>query len=119
MPHRFDLPEPLGTQGWKLKIRERESREPPHVTIIRRTMSWRWDLRTKVFMDVEPDPAMVPDDLKALLIARHLEISAAWDDMYPLNPVAGEPDDGNEDRDTTDDDPTGIDRLFDRRRRAR
>jgi hypothetical protein len=40
----FSLPlsPPLRAQGWKVKIRDRERSEPPHVTILHRTRA-KWD----------------------------------------------------------------------------
>jgi hypothetical protein len=75
-------------QGWKVKIHDRERVEPPHVTIKRKTMSWRWSLRSKRFLDREPDPRDVPE---GLLEAFHpfLELlCTTWDRMYPENPIA-------------------------------
>jgi hypothetical protein len=52
-PVAYDLPLPLVLKnaGWKVKIFDREIREPPHLTIIRRTQRWRINLRTRTFMD--------------------------------------------------------------------
>ena len=87
MPKQFPLPGDLTAQGWKLKIRDREIREPPHVTLIRGTSSWRWDLRSRAFMDREPDPRVVPDEIVDLLRARHPELVGSWNEKYPENPV--------------------------------
>ena len=56
MPIDFPLPTSLKKAGWKVKIREKETREPPHVTILRGTQAWRVNLRTGEFMDTRPDP---------------------------------------------------------------
>lgn len=89
MPFDLHLPAALRKARWKVKIREKETREPPHVTILRRTKAWRINLRTGQFMDEQPDPGEVPS---ALL--RHIhapenwnQLCVAWDRKYPDNPV--------------------------------
>lgn len=89
----FDLPLParFRNERWKVKIREKENREPPHLTILRGTQAWRIDLRTGEFMDKSPDPA----DLPVALLAHIHEATVwellvkKWDAKYPNNPVNG------------------------------
>lgn len=90
----FSLPltAALKKARWKVKIRDKETREPPHVTILRGTRAWRIDLRTGEFMDDDPDPSDVPPEL-----IEHIKVESTWqrlcdewDRMYPDNPVAGE-----------------------------
>lgn len=90
----FDLMIPAGFRKarWKVKIREKENREPPHVTVMRDTLAWRIDLRTGQFMDRQPDPEDVPAELVA-----HIKKAGSWrllceqwDRKYPSNPVRGE-----------------------------
>jgi hypothetical protein len=85
------LPEPLRKARWKVKIRDKEVREPPHVTIIRGRKAWRIDLRTGTFMDISPDPSEVPSELIQRIAGRETwqRLRDAWDRMYPTNPVAG------------------------------
>jgi len=78
-----------------VKIREKENREPPHVTILRGTRAWRINLRDGEFMDRTPDPEEVPSDL-----LEHVKreenwqvLCAEWDRKYPANPVAQGGDD--------------------------
>jgi hypothetical protein len=76
--------------GWKVKIRDRERMEPPHVTIIHKRRAWRLGLRSGTFLDKEPDPDEVP---KAVLegIRTHWEVlRREWDAMYPENPIQSE-----------------------------
>ena len=40
-------------------------------------------------MDKHAGPRLVPEDLAKLLVARHEELVAAWDRLYPANPVFG------------------------------
>jgi hypothetical protein len=53
---------PVG-RGWKVKVRDRERVEPPHVSIMHKSNSWRWGLRSEQFLDSEPDPKDVPEEL--------------------------------------------------------
>ncbi len=88
----YDLPLPSGVQaqGWKVKIRDKERLEPPHATVLRRTESWRWNLRTRSFMDSRPHPREVPNEVLEVLMNRHATLCAQWDKMYPENPVSVE-----------------------------
>lgn len=70
-----------------MKIRNLERNEPPHVTILHRTRAWRFDLRSLRFLDKEPDPKDVPEEVLAV-IERHVEqLRREWDAMYPENPI--------------------------------
>jgi 2'-5' RNA ligase len=81
------LPPHLQQQGWKVKIRDRERVEPPHVTVIRRRDSWRYGLREKEFLDNRPDPRNVPDELLVEIEQQIDTLRQQWDEMYPENPV--------------------------------
>jgi hypothetical protein len=81
-------------QRWKVKIRDRERLEPPHVSILRGLKTWRLGLRSREFLDEKPDPDEVPAALLEEVMAKWNELRAAWDAMYPGNPV--EPKDGDE-----------------------
>ena len=89
MPHEVALTARLKSQGWKVKIREKERLEPPHVTVICRTRVWRIGLRSGGFL-VPPGGSWkdIPDDLRAILAAQWPALQAAWDAMYPTNPIA-------------------------------
>jgi len=73
----------------KVKIRDKEIREPPHVTIIRGTQAWRVDLRSGSFMDDGPDPRDIPQELKELITNPDTwhQLCDEWNRMYPSNPV--------------------------------
>jgi hypothetical protein len=75
-----------------VKIRDKEVREPPHVTIIRGTKAWRIDLRTGQFMDALPDPNEISAQLMELITEEHIwrRLRNRWDRMYPSNPVSGD-----------------------------
>ncbi len=90
----FSLPLSRGleAQGWKVKIRDRERNEPPHVTIMRGTKWWRFGLRSNGFLDREPDPRDVPATLMEELRAQSALLQQEWDKMYPENPVTSQED---------------------------
>lgn len=79
MPFELPLPRRLRQAGWRVKIRDKENREPPHVTILRRTRAWRINLRTGQFMDRAPDPGDVPPELFEFVLdpARWRQLVAA------------------------------------------
>ena len=93
MPYELPLPSWAQAQGWKVKIRDKERLEPPHATVLRRTESWRWDLRRRSFMDERPHPRKVPAVVLESMVDQHATLCSQWDRMYPENPVAGESDD--------------------------
>ena len=94
MPFALNLPEPWATRGWKVKIRDRERLEPPHVTILRRTRAWRFDLRSERFLDKEPDPNEVPKDVVSEVRSNLTLLRQEWDRMFPENRVSSQdPDD--------------------------
>lgn len=80
----------LKNQGWQVKIRDKEIREPPHVTILRKGKPWRWDLRERRFMDKTPTPSDVPDALMATVRENYESLCEEWDQMYPNNPIRGD-----------------------------
>lgn len=94
MAYSLPLTAALKNARWKVKIRDKETREPPHVTIIRGTNAWRIDLRTGEFMDEMPDPSDVSDVLIELIKneSNWQKLCEEWDTMYPHNPVSGEGD---------------------------
>lgn len=89
MPAELALPVHLRRARWKIKIQEKESREPPHVSILRGTNKWRINLRTRAFMDRRPKPSEVPQDVINIITANWEWLCQQWDAKYPDNPVAG------------------------------
>ena len=81
------LPANLKNQGWQVKIRDKEIREAPHITILRRGKPWRWDLRERRFMDRTPAPSDVPEGLMAKLHENYALLCNEWDKIYPDNPI--------------------------------
>jgi hypothetical protein len=93
VPFELKLPEPWRSRGWKVKVRDRERVEPPHVTILRRTTAWRLGLRDTELLDREPDPGQVPQQVIDE-VRRNIELLRnSWDRMYPENPVASRTED--------------------------
>ncbi len=92
MPVELRLPVGLRQARWKVKIREKESREPPHVSILRRTSKWRINLRTGECMDRRPKPSDLPQDLIDIVKANWHWLCQQWDAKYPDNPVEGDKD---------------------------
>lgn len=93
MAYSLDIPPPWNSQRWKVKIRDKERLEPPHLSIVRGTKTWRLCLRTGEFLDDQPDPKEVPAELLAFIRANWKQLQQQWDAMYPENPVARERDD--------------------------
>lgn len=100
MPIELGLPSQLKKAGWKVKIRENETREHPHISILRRTQTWRLNLRTGEFMDRRPDPSRVPNKLLGFIRGNQTWqwLCEQWDLKYPNNPVVSheEEDSGDE-----------------------
>ena len=90
MPFTLSLPEPWRSRGWKVKIRDRERLEPPHVTILFKTRAWRFNLRSEMFLDKKPDPKEVPKEVVDAIRASLAVLREAWDRMFPENPISSE-----------------------------
>ena len=90
MPFDVPLPKKLKAEGWKVKIREKERVEPPHVTIMHKADEWRLGLRDRRLLvppggrlkDIEPAVMEIIEEHWDALIE-------AWDAKYPENPVSG------------------------------
>ncbi len=99
MPFELPLPNKLKAEGWKVKIREKERVEPPHVTVMHKAREWRLGLRNKELL-VPPGGRIKDIDEGVMrVVEEHWEnLIAAWDAKYPENPVssAEDEDDGDE-----------------------
>ena len=93
MPHELDLPKRFKARGWKVKIREKERLEPPHVTIMCGKKEWRVGLRGKRFL-VPPGGtwADIDDEVRQLIEENWSDLQDAWDEKYPSNPISSEED---------------------------
>lgn len=92
MAFELKLPKIWEDQGWKVKVRDKERVEPPHVTMMRKTQYWRWSLRSEQFLDREPDPREVPEGLVQVVRDSIDLLGRNRDRMYPENPVISEPE---------------------------
>lgn len=91
MPFELTLPSPWADRGWKAKIRDKERLEPPHVSIMNgKGDLWRLNLRNNAFLDKEPPPKGVPQEVLKSVRARFADLQKEWDRMYPENPVSSE-----------------------------
>ena len=99
MPLELKLTAALKRARWKVKIQEKETREHPHVSILRGTDKWRINLRTRQFMDAQPKSSAVPAELVVLIEQNWEMICRMWDAKYPANPVASIEEFGNGDQD--------------------
>ena len=95
MPVELSLSKKLKKAKWKVKIRDRERLEPPHVSIINGTNTWRISLRSGDFLNKVPDPDEVPEELLEYIRNGKLSdtltvwewLCKKWDDKYPQNKV--------------------------------
>jgi hypothetical protein len=94
MAFNLRLPKVLARMRWKVKIRDKERVEDPHLTIIHKTTAWRVGLRDGRFLDGGSWKDM-PEGLQEIVNANWEELCRAWDGMYPHNPVQG--NEGDED----------------------
>jgi hypothetical protein len=90
VPFTLNLPEPWRSRGWKVKIRDRERLESPHVTILNRARAWRFNLRSETFLDKEPDQKEVPKEVVDAIRANLVVLREAWDRIFPENPISSE-----------------------------
>lgn len=89
MPFELPLPKRLKAEGWKVKIREKERVEPPHVTILHKADEWRLGLRDRQLL-VPPDGRIKDIDAVVMkIVDEHWEsLQEAWDAKYPDNPIS-------------------------------
>lgn len=87
MVYALKMPKPLKDKGWKVKIRNWERTEEPHVTILWKTQGWRYNIREPGFMDSEPDPKLVPDDVVDHITKNLKLLREQWDKKHPENPI--------------------------------
>jgi hypothetical protein len=95
MAFSLRLARQLTKAGWKVKIRDKERLEEPHITIINGTDAWRIGLRSRAFLD-DGRWKDFPDDLRVTLEANWERMCREWDAIYPNNRVEGDDDDGND-----------------------
>jgi hypothetical protein len=96
MAFSLELPDPLASQGWKVKIRDKERLEPPHVTILHRRRIWRLGLRNRSLL-VPPGGSWseIDERVRLLIDANWQRLCEAWDRAYPTNRVSTAEEDDN------------------------
>lgn len=88
MAYRLTLPARLNAEGYIVKIRDKERVEPPHVTIFRKELKWRFGLRGLEFLDEEPDPGLINEAVIEEIKDKICSLRKKWDEMYGQeNPV--------------------------------
>lgn len=92
MPFSLGLSRQLTQARWKVKIFDKENREPPHVTIVRGVEKWRVNLRTRLFMDRHPPDREVDERVKEAIRDNWALLIEQWDEIHPDNPVEGADD---------------------------
>jgi hypothetical protein len=97
MAFNLKLSAALAKMRWKVKIRDKERVEDPHLTIICGTKTWRVCLRDGRFMD-GGSWKDVPESLREIVLDRWEQLCAAWDQMYPHNPIRGNEGDDDDDK---------------------
>jgi hypothetical protein len=83
----------LRKEGWKVKIRDKERLEPPHVTILHRGGLWRLGLRDGEFLPPGGSWNDIDEAVKTTIELHWEELCRTWDEMYPTNPIAEEEND--------------------------
>ncbi len=95
MAFELRLSDALKAQGWKVKIRDRERLEPPHLSVLHKTQVWRVSLRTREFLDTGKSWSGMPAELEETIRSNWWLLRSVWDEMYPKNPI----DSGEHNRD--------------------
>jgi hypothetical protein len=95
LPFQPKLPRQLAKAGWKVKIRDKERLEEPHLTIIWGTKSWRYGLRSRTFLD-EVRWKDFPKELREAIEKSWGRLCAEWDAMYPHNRVSAQEEENDE-----------------------
>lgn len=92
MVYELPMPKSLKERGWKVKIRNLERTEDPHVTVLWKTTAWRYNIRNPGFTDREPDPRDVPPEVVEQIRVCLDKLRHEWDTKHPENTVqSGEP----------------------------
>jgi len=97
VPFELRLPNVVLAAAWKVKIRDRERNEEPHVSILfKGSTVYRFGLRKQAFLDAEPDPRDVPTEVTEFVMEHLDEFILNWDRMYPENLVSSVGDDDDD-----------------------
>jgi hypothetical protein len=83
----YELPLPNAFKRWKVKILDNELLfEEPHVTIVFKKELWRFGLRSRTFLDEDPEPGKVPRGVMDLIRSNLNMLCDQWDLRFPTNP---------------------------------
>lgn len=93
-PFDLDLPARWKAGRWKVKIRDNETVEEPHVTILRGPDVWRVSLRDGHVMD-GGSWSDIENEVRRTIQepGNWVRLREAWDVRFPHNPVEGDGDD--------------------------
>jgi len=87
MPYELTLIARLRKAGWKVKIRDAERLEDPHVTIIWKYKTWRLSLRTNQFLEQGQSWKGVDKEVQSAIEQAWETLTQAWNMLYPENPI--------------------------------
>lgn len=93
MPYALRLSRELARLGWKVKIRDFERLEPPHITVFRGMRTWRVSLRTHECLDRGDRWNQIDGRVREAIDDAWATLCEEWDRLYPHNPVSSEEDD--------------------------
>lgn len=82
----FELQSKKIPKPYKVKIRDRERLEQPHVSILKKTECWRLGLRSLKFLD-DVSWSAFPDGIREAIDENLEQLIREWNRMYPENPV--------------------------------
>ena len=91
-PFDLNLPARWKAAKWKVKIRDNEAVEEPHVTILRGPDVWRVSLRDQHFLD-GGSWNDIEDEVRGAILKNWKALQTAWDARFPCNLVGGNADD--------------------------
>jgi len=87
MAFSLKLSAALTAQLWKVKVRDKERLEEPHVSIMFKSKTWRFSIRRRVFLDKSPDPKDVPREVVTTIEESIDLLVTEWNKQYPENLV--------------------------------
>jgi len=85
MPYKLPLSKILRIAGWRVTIYDAEGPEEPHVSIYRRTESWRVSLRSGDFLDNGASWNQIHDDVRRAIAANWENLKQEWNDLHGSN----------------------------------
>jgi len=93
VPYELTLITRLRKAGWKVKIRDAERLEDPHVTILWKYKTWRLSLRTNQFLEKGQSWRQIDTGVQGAIEEAWETIKKTWDELYPENPITSKNDD--------------------------